>query len=159
MAKSRLSKRLRNIIVPKNNKHKKPYKKLLKNIKINYKNSCLFYGLTGLKLLKSKVLLPNQIETIRLTFNKIIKKKTRFWNRLKPQIAGTSKPENIRMGKGKGAVNYWKNYAYSGTILFEYTFTNIQFVNTALYRAKKYLPIPSILTYKKMQNKYFKTLH
>lgn len=105
MAK-KVHKRLRNVIIPKYNKYKKPHKKLFHNMKTKYNNVGFNYGLSGLKLLKASIISPQQIEAARRTFIRKIKKREKLLIKIKPQIAGTTKPENMRMGKGKGAVTY-----------------------------------------------------
>jgi ribosomal protein L16 len=103
---AKISKRLRNVSIPKFIKFKKPHKKILKRINIKYKNTKLIYGLLGLISFNKAIISPQQTEAARRTFNKIIKNKKKIWITLKPQIAGTSKPENMRMGKGKGAISH-----------------------------------------------------
>ena len=105
MAK-KVSKKLRNVVIPKYSKYKKPHKQLFCNMKTKYNNIGLIYGLSALKLLKATIISPQQVEATRRTFIRGIKKKEKLLIRIKPQIPGTSKPENMRMGKGKGAVTF-----------------------------------------------------
>jgi len=104
---AKIQKRLRNISLPRFIKYKKPFKKLVLATRTFYRNTALKFGLCGLKLMKQVILTPQQVETSRKTFIRfIVKHKEQFWLRFKPQIAGTEKPENMRMGKGKGAVTH-----------------------------------------------------
>lgn len=93
------------LFIPKQNK----YKKKQKGKRINLVNQCLTlqelkFGKIGLKSIESGNVSSKQIESMRQTINKIIKKKGTFKIKIFPQTQVTKKPIEVRMGKGKGKV-------------------------------------------------------
>ncbi|MDY6068307.1 MAG: 50S ribosomal protein L16 [Opitutales bacterium] len=60
-----------------------------------------------------------QLEAARVAINRHLKRKGKMWMRVFPQKSVTKKPAETRMGKGKGAVEYWCAVVKPGTILFE----------------------------------------
>lgn len=75
---AKVHKKLRNVVVPKYNKYKKPHKHLFCEMRTKYKNINLIYGLSGLQLLKATIISPQQIEAARRTFIRGIKKKEKL---------------------------------------------------------------------------------
>ena len=103
--------------IPKKTKFKKYRKNNIKSIA--YRGSNLQYGSFGLKALTNARITAQQIETIRQTIQRGIKPKGKLWIRIFPQTPVTSKPAEVRMGKGKGNVKYWVSHVKRGQILFE----------------------------------------
>lgn len=94
------------LFIPKQSK----YKKSQKGKRINVVDSCLSlkelqFGKIGLKATESGNLTSKQIESMRQTISKIVKKKGKFKIKIFPQIQVTKKPIEVRMGKGKGNVH------------------------------------------------------
>jgi len=100
---------------------KTKYKKLKKGKipRFNLKNTKLVFGSMGLKCTESGIISSKQIESARQAINRKMKRKGKIWIRIFPFISVTSKPNEVRMGKGKGNVSKWCAKVSSGTILFE----------------------------------------
>jgi large subunit ribosomal protein L16 len=102
----------------------------------------LFYGSFGLKAVEHGRLTPKQFETIRRIFSRKIKKKTgKFWFRIIPSYSITRKPNEMRMGKGKGQIKYWIMNIKAGMVLFEISGISLEDAYNLLSVAKKKLPI------------------
>lgn len=79
----------------------------------------LTVGSYGLKALESGRLTARQIEATRRAITRKMKRKGRVWIRVFPATPITSKPVEVRMGKGKGNVDYWACPVRQGRILYE----------------------------------------
>ena len=79
----------------------------------------LTVGTYGLKALESGRLTARQIEATRRAITRKMKRRGRVWVRVFPAIPITSKPVEVRMGKGKGNVDYWVCPIRQGKILYE----------------------------------------
>ena len=102
---------------PKKTKHKKLQKGVLR--KSNLKNSFLLKGFYGLKAQESGSISAKQLEAARQAIARKMKKKGKIWVRVWPRLPITRKPNETRMGKGKGAVHYWVSRITNGNIIFE----------------------------------------
>jgi large subunit ribosomal protein L16 len=123
----------------------------LKIIKKKTFCSTLQYGTYGIKAIESGYLSPQQLEATRRIFSRSIKKNFgQIWMRIVPNLSKTKKPNEMRMGKGKGPVKAWYYAVFPGCILFE--ISGISYINaTILLRiASTKLPIKSkIVTLRK----------
>jgi len=79
----------------------------------------LNFGAYGLKALQPERITSRQIEAARRAITRHIKRQGRVWIRIFPDLPVTQKPTEVRMGKGKGAVEYWACRVKPGRILFE----------------------------------------
>lgn len=104
--------------IPKKTKYKK-YQKGHPAKGISIRCNSLSYGKYGLKALKSGKITAKQIEAIRRTIMRKTKKLGKLWIRVFPDIPVSLKPAEVRMGKGKGNVEYWISKIKAGRILFE----------------------------------------
>jgi len=97
------------------------YKKIRKGTlgKLNFRSNTLKFGTIGLKSTESGMISANQLESARQAINRKIKREGKLWLRVYPSIPVTSKPLEVRMGKGKGSVDYWSVRVKAGTVLFE----------------------------------------
>lgn len=126
------------------------YKKLRKGStpKFNHKNKKLIFGTIGLKCIESGIITSRQLESARQAINRKMKRKGKIWIRIFPSIPVTSKPNEVRMGKGKGNLSYWCAKVSSGTLLFEICNNNIADSKLALISGNNKLPIKTkIITY------------
>jgi len=105
------------LLRPKQTKFKKVRKGRLQNIET--RSSQLRFGRHGLKALTSGRISSRQIEAARQSITRRVKRKGRLWIRVFPDTPITKKPNEIRMGKGKGAVDYWAAKVAPGQVLFE----------------------------------------
>ena len=79
----------------------------------------LSFGSFGLKSLEAGWITSRQIESARVAVTREMKREGQVWIRIFPDKPVTSKPAEVRMGKGKGAPDYWVACIKPGTILFE----------------------------------------
>ena len=79
----------------------------------------LNFGSYGLKSVEPERLTARQIEAARRAITREMKRQGRVWIRVFPDLPVTDKPAEVRMGKGKGAVEYWAARVHPGRILFE----------------------------------------
>ena len=94
------------MLMPKRVKYRKPFS--APRIKGNAKRGTeVVFGEYGLKALEPKWITARQIEAARVTLSRFIKKKGKLWIRIFPDKAITKHPAETRMGKGKGAPEYW----------------------------------------------------
>lgn len=79
----------------------------------------LNFGQYGLKAIEPERVTARQIEAARRAMNRHMKRQGRIWIRIFPDTPVTQKPTEVRMGKGKGSVEYWAAKVKPGRIMFE----------------------------------------
>src|ERR1700761_9521319 len=79
----------------------------------------LTFGSYGLKSLEPERVTARQIEAARRAITRQMKRQGRVWIRVFPDVPVTGKPAEVRMGSGKGAIDYWAARVHPGRILFE----------------------------------------
>jgi large subunit ribosomal protein L16 len=79
----------------------------------------LNFGTFGLKSTEPERVTARQIEAARRAITRQMKRQGRVWIRIFPDVPVTSKPTEVRMGKGKGSVDYWASRVKPGRIMFE----------------------------------------
>jgi large subunit ribosomal protein L16 len=79
----------------------------------------LAFGQYGLKAQEPERMTARQIEAARRAITREMKRAGRVWIRVFPDVPVTSKPTEVRMGKGKGAVDYWACRVKPGRVMFE----------------------------------------
>jgi large subunit ribosomal protein L16 len=84
-----------------------------------YRGSSVAFGEFGLKSLEPAWITDRQIEAARIALTRYIKRGGKVWIRIFPDKPVTKKPAETRMGKGKGAPEYWVAVVKAGRILFE----------------------------------------
>ena len=99
------------------------------------------FGTYGLKAMEAGWITSRQIEAARITISRRVRKVGRMWIRIFPDKSITKKPAETRMGKGKGAPEYWVAVVKPGRILFEVDGVNETLAREALYKATAKLPI------------------
>jgi large subunit ribosomal protein L16 len=123
---------------PKQTKYKKVKKGRLKGIE---NRSKLQFGNYGIQAKELGRLNPKQIEAARQVISKQIKQIGKVWVRVFPSIPVTSKPTGIRMGKGKGNVDYWSCKIKPGQIIFEIECRNKTLAQKSLQLGSQKLPL------------------
>ena len=98
-------------------------------------------GMYGIKSLDSKFLTSRQIEAARIAATRYMKREGSIWIKIFPDKPITKKPLEVRMGKGKGAVEYWAAVVKPGRILFEVGGVPIDVAKEALRLAAQKLPV------------------
>ena len=101
----------------------------------------LNYGTFGLKALEPERIIGKQIEAARVALTRHMKRTGKVWTRIFPNIPVSKKPVEVRMGKGKGAPEYWACRVKPGRILFEIDGVSETIAKEALYKASAKLPI------------------
>ncbi|MCB1399753.1 MAG: 50S ribosomal protein L16 [Rhodobacteraceae bacterium] len=79
----------------------------------------LNFGAFGLKALEPERVTARQIEAARRAITRQMKRQGRVWIRIFPDVPVTKKPTEVRMGKGKGSVEFWAARVAPGRIMFE----------------------------------------
>jgi large subunit ribosomal protein L16 len=105
------------MLQPKRTKFRKMHKGRIKGEAKG--GSDLNFGTYGLKALQPERVTARQIEAARRAMTRHMKRQGRVWIRIFPDTPVTSKPVEVRMGKGKGSVDYWACKVKPGRIMFE----------------------------------------
>ena len=101
----------------------------------------LAFGTYGLKAAEPERVTARQIEAARRAMTRHMKRQGRVWIRIFPDTPVTSKPTEVRMGKGKGSVDFWAAKIKPGRIMFEIDGVNDEVAREALRLAAMKLPI------------------
>ena len=125
--------------IPKRTKFRKYHKNKIRVAAV--KTSHLRFGNYGLKALESGRITAQHIETIRQTIGRKIRPKGRLWIRAFPHLSVTSKPSEVRMGKGKGNVKFWVCTVKKGQILYEIAGVNDSLAAKALQGGQNKMPL------------------
>ena len=99
------------------------------------------YGAYALKALSPDRVTGKQIEAARVALTRYMKRTGKVWTRIFPNIPVSKKPTEVRMGKGKGAPEYWACRVKPGRIIFEVDGIDEATAKVALYKASTKLPI------------------
>lgn len=101
----------------------------------------LNFGEYGLKAQEPERITARQIEAARRAMTRYMKRAGRVWIRVFPDVPVSSKPTEVRMGKGKGAPEYWAARVKPGRIMFEVDGVSEEVAREALRLAAMKLPI------------------
>lgn len=99
------------------------------------------FGSFGLKSLEAGWITSRQIEAARVAVTREMKREGQVWIRIFPDKPVTSKPAEVRMGKGKGAPDYWVACIKPGTILFESGGVPLDVAKESLRLAAQKMPV------------------
>jgi len=101
----------------------------------------LAFGSFGIKALEGVWMTARQIEAARIAVTRYMKREGQIWIRVFPDKPITKKPAEVRMGKGKGAPEYWVAVVKPGTIIFEAEGVPMEVAKEALRLAAQKLPV------------------
>jgi large subunit ribosomal protein L16 len=101
----------------------------------------LNFGSFGLKATQPERVTARQIEAARRAMTRHMKRQGRVWIRIFPDVPVSSKPTEVRMGKGKGSVDYWAARVKPGRVMFEIDGVSEGIAREALRLAAMKLPI------------------
>jgi large subunit ribosomal protein L16 len=101
----------------------------------------LDFGQYGLKAMEPDRVTARQIEAARRALTRHMKRAGRVWIRVFPDVPVSAKPTEVRMGKGKGAPEYWAARIHPGRIMFEIDGVPLDVAREALTLAAAKLPI------------------
>ena len=105
------------MLSPKKTKYRKQFKGKIHGLTKG--GSALNFGSHGLKSVQPERITARQIEAARRAITRQMKRQGRVWIRIFPDVPVSDKPAEVRMGKGKGSVEYWAARVAPGRIMFE----------------------------------------
>jgi large subunit ribosomal protein L16 len=127
------------MLQPKKTKFRKMQKGKMKGFA--QRGHQLSFGSFGIKALEETWITARQIEAARIAVTRYMKRQGQVWIRIFPDKPVTSKPAEVRMGKGKGAPEYWAAVVRPGRIIFECEGVSKEIAQEALRLAAQKLPI------------------
>lgn len=126
------------MLQPRRLKYRKAHKG--RNRGMAHKGSTIAFGSFGLKALEHCRINGRQIEAARIALTRNMKREGKVWIRIFPDKPVTSKPAEVRMGKGKGAVDHYICEIQPGRILFEIEGVSRELAYESLHKAAQKLP-------------------
>lgn len=105
------------------------------------RGNTMSFGEYGLQSLERAWITNIQIEACRVAINRAMKRKGKLWIRIFPDKPFTKKPLEVRMGKGKGAVEHWVAVVKPGRMMFELDGVPEPLAREAMKLAASKLPI------------------
>lgn len=127
------------MLSPKRVKYRKVQKGKMKGNA--QRGSEIAFGSFALKSLDTAWLNSRQIEAARVALNRYMKREGQVWIRIFPDKPITRKPLEVRMGKGKGAPEFWAAVVKPGRIMFEVEGVPLETAKEALRLAAQKLPV------------------
>src|ERR1043165_9422413 len=127
------------MLQPKRTKHRKMQKGRMKGDA--KRGAVISFGSYALKALDSHWITDRQIEAARQALTRHMKREGNVWIRIFPDKPITRKPAEVRMGKGKGNLEFWAAVVKPGLIMFEIDGVPLKVAQDALHLAAQKLPI------------------
>lgn len=127
------------MLQPKRTKHRKMHKMKMKGKA--KRGDQLAFGSFGIKAMKESWITARQIEAARIAVTRFMKREGQIWIRIFPDKPVTKKPAEVRMGKGKGAPEYWVAPVKVGRMIFEADGVPLEVAKEAMRLAAQKLPI------------------
>ena len=127
------------MLQPKRTKFRKMQKGRMKGLAT--RGAELSFGSFGVKSLEAAWITSRQIEAARIAVTRFMKREGQVWIRIFPDKPVTKKPAEVRMGKGKGAPEYWVAVVRPGRIIFEAEGVPLDIAKEALRLAAQKLPV------------------
>ncbi|XBC44299.1 MAG: 50S ribosomal protein L16 [Buchnera aphidicola (Schlechtendalia peitan)] len=135
------------MLQPKRTKFRKMHKGRNRGLAIG---TDISFGSYALKAIGRGRLKASQIEAARRAISRSIKRQGKIWIRIFPDKPITQKPLEVRMGKGKGNVEYWVALVQPGKILYEIDGVSEELSKEALKLAASKLPLKTIFVTKRI---------
>lgn len=132
------------MLQPKRTKYRKQQKSKIRRMAV--KGSIVSFGSYALKAITGGRLTSRQIEAARIAMTRYMKREGQVWIRIFPDKPITRKPLEVRMGKGKGALDHYVAIIQPGRILFEIDGVNLADAQEALRLGAQKLPLLTKLT-------------
>ena len=126
------------MLQPKRTKFRKMQKGRMKGLAT--RGAELSFGSFGIKSLEATWITSRQIEAARIAVTRFMKREGQVWIRIFPDKPVTKKPAEVRMGKGKGAPEYWVAVVKPGRVMFEIAGVPEETAREALRLAMNKLP-------------------
>lgn len=127
------------MLQPKRTKFRKMQKGRIRGLA--YRGSTVAYGSFGIKTMDEGFITSRQIEAARIAITRHMKREGQVWIRIFPDKPMTSKPAEVRMGKGKGAPSHWVAPVRPGRIMFEVDGVQLETAKEALRLGAQKLPV------------------
>ncbi|MBB3968763.1 MULTISPECIES: 50S ribosomal protein L16 [Mucilaginibacter] len=127
------------MLQPKRTKFRKMQKGRMKGLAT--RGAELSFGSFGIKSLEAAWITSRQIEAARIAVTRFMKREGQVWIRIFPDKPVTKKPAEVRMGKGKGAPEYWVAVVRPGRMIFEAEGVPLEVAKEALRLAAQKLPV------------------
>jgi large subunit ribosomal protein L16 len=127
------------MLQPKRSKHRKAQKGRIREVA--KRGTSISFGSFGLKAMEPIWLTNRQIEAARQAMTRAMKREGNVWIRVFPDKPITRKPQEVRMGKGKGNPEFWAAVVEPGRILFEADGVTLEVAKAAFELAAAKLPI------------------
>ena len=127
------------MLQPKKTKFRKQHKMVPSGTAT--RGTSLAFGTFGIKSLETCWITSRQIEAARVAVTRYMKREGQIWIRIFPDKPITRKPLEVRMGKGKGAPEYWVATVKPGTVIFEAEGVPINVAKEAMRLASQKLPV------------------
>ena len=124
---------------PKRTKYRKRFKG--RNEGLTKRGAQLNFGSFGMKATDNARVSARQIEAARRAITRHLKRAGRVWIRIFPDVPVSKKPAEVRMGKGKGSVEYWVVPVKAGRIMFELDGVPAALAEEAIRRGGAKLPL------------------
>ena len=132
------------MLQPKRTKYRKQQKPVRKRTDV--RGSVISFGIYGLKAITGGRLTSRQIESARIAMTRHMKREGQVWIRIFPDKPITRKPQEVRMGKGKGSLDHYVAMVAPGRIMFEVDGVSLEVAQEALRLAAQKLPVLTKLT-------------
>jgi large subunit ribosomal protein L16 len=127
------------MLQPKRTKYRKRQKG--RNDGLTKGGAALNFGAFGMKATSNARVTARQIEAARRAITRHLKRAGRVWIRIFPDVPVSRKPAEVRMGKGKGSVEYWVAPVKAGRIMFEIDGVPGALAEEAIRRGAAKLPL------------------
>ena len=127
------------MLSPKRTKFRKAHKGRIHGMAKG--GTTLNFGTYGLKALSPERVTARQIEAARRAITRHLRRQGKLWIRIFPDLPVTSKPAEVRQGKGKGSVDYWACRVKPGRVMFELEGVSPEMARGAFDRAAAKLPV------------------
>ncbi|MGI9352331.1 MAG: 50S ribosomal protein L16 [Rhizobiaceae bacterium] len=127
------------MLQPKRTKFRKQHKGRIHGVAKG--GTSLTFGSYGIKAMEPERITARQIEAARRAITRHMKRAGRVWIRIFPDVPVSSKPTEVRMGKGKGSPDYWACRVKPGRIMFEIDGVSEEVAREALRLGGRKLPI------------------
>ena len=129
------------MLQPKRTKYRKTQKG--KNKGMAHRGSTIAFGSFALKTMENAFITNRQIEAARIAMTRHMQRQGKVWIRIFPDKPITSKPAEVRMGKGKGNLDHYVARIRAGRIMFELDGVPEELAYEALRLAAQKLPVPT----------------
>ena len=127
------------MLQPKRTKYRKQQKGKLR--RVAKRGSSLAFGTFGLKAIQSGRITNRQIEAARIAMTRYMQREGNVWIRIFPDKPITKKPQEVRMGKGKGPLDHYVALVEPGRIMFEMNGVSLETAREGFRLAAQKLPI------------------